>query len=68
MSPVRSPLCTVVQSKLADQKRRPVKTSRLDVSRQDLRTQGCYPNTSIAYRILFIMPMTVASTKRCFSK
>ncbi|XP_066385448.1 uncharacterized protein [Miscanthus floridulus] len=28
----------------------------------------CYPNISIAYRILFPMPMTVASAERTFSK
>jgi hypothetical protein len=28
----------------------------------------CYPNTSIAYRILFTMPVTVASAERRFSK
>jgi len=32
-------------------------------------TEGdCYPNTSIAYRILFTMPVTVASAERSFSK
>jgi hypothetical protein len=29
---------------------------------------NCYPNISIAYRILFTMPMTVASAERSFSK
>ncbi|XP_066380913.1 uncharacterized protein [Miscanthus floridulus] len=28
----------------------------------------CYPNASIAYRILFTMPVTVASAERSFSK
>jgi hypothetical protein len=28
----------------------------------------CYPNISIAYRILFTMPVTVASAERSFSK
>jgi hypothetical protein len=28
----------------------------------------CYPNISIAYRILFTVPMTVASAERSFSK
>jgi len=28
----------------------------------------CYPNISIAYRILFTMPVTVASAERTFSK
>ncbi|XP_066333369.1 uncharacterized protein [Miscanthus floridulus] len=32
-------------------------------------TEGdCYPNTSIAYRILFTMPVTVASAERSFLK
>jgi hypothetical protein len=28
----------------------------------------CYPNISIAYRILFTVPVTVASAERSFSK
>ena len=28
----------------------------------------CYPNVSIAYRILLTMPVTVASAERSFSK
>jgi len=28
----------------------------------------CYPNVSIAYRILFTVPVTVASAERSFSK
>jgi hypothetical protein len=28
----------------------------------------CYPNTSIAYRILFTVAVTVASAERSFSK
>jgi hypothetical protein len=28
----------------------------------------CYPNDSIVYRILFIVPLTVASAERSFSK
>lgn len=28
----------------------------------------CYPNVSIAYRILFTIPVTVASAERSFSK
>jgi hypothetical protein len=28
----------------------------------------CYPNVSIAYRILLTVPVTVASTERSFSK
>ena len=32
-------------------------------------TEGdCYPNTSIAYRILFTMPVTMALAVRSFSK
>ena len=29
---------------------------------------NCYPNVSIAYRILLTMPVTVASAERSFSK
>lgn len=29
---------------------------------------NCYPNVSIAYRILFTVPVTVASAERSFSK
>ena len=29
---------------------------------------GCYPNVSIAYRILLTIPVTVASAERSFSK
>jgi hypothetical protein len=32
------------------------------------REVDCYPNISIAYRILFTMPVTVASAERSFSK
>ena len=28
----------------------------------------CYPNVSVAYRILLTVPVTVASAERCFSK
>jgi hypothetical protein len=28
----------------------------------------CYPNTSIAYQILFTVPVTVASAERSFAK
>ncbi|KAI4983995.1 hypothetical protein ZWY2020_040785 [Hordeum vulgare] len=33
-----------------------------------VREADCYPNISIAYRILFTMPVTVASAERSFSK
>ncbi len=33
-----------------------------------VREADCYPNTYIAYRILFTMPVTVASAERSFSK
>jgi hypothetical protein len=33
-----------------------------------VREANCYSNTSIAYRILFTMPVTVASAERSFSK
>jgi hypothetical protein len=33
-----------------------------------VRDVDCYPNLSIAYRILFTVPMTVASAERSFSK
>ena len=33
-----------------------------------VREVDCYPNVSIAYRILFTVPVTVASAKRSFSK
>jgi hypothetical protein len=33
-----------------------------------VREADCYPNTSIAYRILFTVPVTVASAERSFSK
>ena len=33
-----------------------------------VREADCYPNISIAYRIFFTMPVTVASTERSFSK
>ena len=32
------------------------------------READCYPNISIAYRIFFTMPVTVASAERSFSK
>ena len=35
---------------------------------QHVRDLDCYPNVSIAYRILFTMPVTVASAERSFSK
>ena len=33
-----------------------------------VKAANCYPNVSIAYRILLTMPVTVASTERSFSK
>jgi hypothetical protein len=33
-----------------------------------VREADCYPNTSIAYRILFTVPVTVVSAERSFSK
>ena len=33
-----------------------------------VREPDCYPNISIAYRIFFTMPVTVASAERSFSK
>ena len=33
-----------------------------------VRDANCYPNISIAYRILFTVLVTVASTERSFSK
>ncbi|KAI4982488.1 hypothetical protein ZWY2020_022980 [Hordeum vulgare] len=33
-----------------------------------VREADCYPNISFAYRILFTMPVTVASAKKSFSK
>ena len=33
-----------------------------------VKAVDCYPNVSIAYRILLTMPVTVASTERIFSK
>ena len=33
-----------------------------------MREVNCYPNISIAYRILFTVPVTVASAERSFSK
>ncbi|KAI4988697.1 hypothetical protein ZWY2020_035937 [Hordeum vulgare] len=33
-----------------------------------VRVADCYPNVSIAYRILLTMPLTVASAERSFSK
>lgn len=35
---------------------------------EHVREVDCYPNISIAYRILFTMPVTVASAERSFSK
>ena len=33
-----------------------------------VREADCYPNISIAYRILFTMPVNIASAERTFSK
>ena len=33
-----------------------------------LKRHDCFPNASIAYRVLFIIPVTVASAERSFSK
>uniref|UniRef100_A0A8I6X682 HAT C-terminal dimerisation domain-containing protein n=1 Tax=Hordeum vulgare subsp. vulgare TaxID=112509 RepID=A0A8I6X682_HORVV len=33
-----------------------------------VREADCYPNTSISYRILFTMTVTIASAERSFSK
>uniref|UniRef100_A0A8I6XIQ0 HAT C-terminal dimerisation domain-containing protein n=1 Tax=Hordeum vulgare subsp. vulgare TaxID=112509 RepID=A0A8I6XIQ0_HORVV len=33
-----------------------------------VREVNCYPSISIAYRILFTVPVTVASAERSFSK
>lgn len=35
---------------------------------EHVREVDCYPNVSIAYRILFTVPVTVASAERSFSK
>jgi hypothetical protein len=35
---------------------------------QFVKTTDCYPNVSIAYRILLTIPVTVASAERSFSK
>jgi hypothetical protein len=52
----------VLQSTLPD---RPI--SAMEIF-QFVTEADCYPNISIAYRILFTMPVTVASTERTFSK
>ena len=33
-----------------------------------VKVADCYPNVSIAYRILLTMPVTIASAERSFSK
>jgi hypothetical protein len=33
-----------------------------------LKRHGCFPNASIAYRVLLTIPVTVASAERSFSK
>jgi hypothetical protein len=35
---------------------------------EHVRDLDCYPNVSIAYQILFTMPVTVSSAERSFSK
>nr|TKW33479.1 hypothetical protein SEVIR_2G238766v2 [Setaria viridis] len=35
---------------------------------EHVRDVDCYPNVSIAYRLLFTVPVTIASTERSFSK
>ena len=35
---------------------------------EHVREVNCYPNISIAYRILFTVPVTVASAEKSFSK
>jgi hypothetical protein len=35
---------------------------------EHIRDVDCYPNASIAYHILFTMPITIASTERSFLK
>jgi hypothetical protein len=35
---------------------------------EHIRDVDCYPNASVAYRILFIVFVTVASVERSFSK
>ena len=35
---------------------------------QFVTTEDCYPNVSIAYRILLTVPVTIASAERSFSK
>lgn len=35
---------------------------------EHVREVDCYPNVSIAYRILFTVPVTIASAERSFSK
>jgi hypothetical protein len=35
---------------------------------EHVREVDCYPNISIAYRIMFTVPVTVASAERSFSK
>jgi hypothetical protein len=53
---------TVIQSTLPD---KPI--SAMEIF-EFVTEADCYPNISIAYRILFTMPVTVASAQRTFSK
>uniref|UniRef100_A0A8I7BK81 HAT C-terminal dimerisation domain-containing protein n=1 Tax=Hordeum vulgare subsp. vulgare TaxID=112509 RepID=A0A8I7BK81_HORVV len=52
----------VIQSTLPDRA-----MSAMDIF-EFVRESDCYPNISIAYRIFFIMHVTVASAERSFSK
>uniref|UniRef100_A0A8I6X456 HAT C-terminal dimerisation domain-containing protein n=1 Tax=Hordeum vulgare subsp. vulgare TaxID=112509 RepID=A0A8I6X456_HORVV len=53
---------TVIQSTLPDRA-----MSAMDIF-EFVRESDCYPNISIAYRIFFTMPVTVASAESSFSK
>uniref|UniRef100_A0A8I6X471 HAT C-terminal dimerisation domain-containing protein n=1 Tax=Hordeum vulgare subsp. vulgare TaxID=112509 RepID=A0A8I6X471_HORVV len=53
---------TVMQSTLPDRA-----MSAMEIF-EFVRKLDCYPNISIAYRIFFTMPVTVASAERIFSK
>ena len=53
---------TVMQSTLPDRS-----MSAMEIF-EFVQEADCYPNISIAYRILFTVPMTVASAERSFSK
>jgi len=53
---------TVMQSTLPDRS-----MSAMEIF-EFVQEADCYPNISIAYRILFTVPVTVASAERSFSK